>query len=63
MDATTIGIHPQSLAISSPKLRHYQAGYEANGGGFNNAPGSLRTLELVEGRGEIKASDNQFDAG
>jgi hypothetical protein len=36
------------------------AGYEANGGGFNNALGRLRTLELVEGRGEIKASDSLF---
>lgn len=40
-----------------------KAGYEANGGGFNNALGRLRTLELVEGRGEIKASGNLFDAG
>jgi hypothetical protein len=40
-----------------------KAGYEANGGGFNNALGRLRTLELVEGRGEIKASGNPFDAG
>ena len=40
-----------------------KAGYEANGGGFNNALGRLRTLELVQGRGEIKASDNLFDAG
>ena len=39
-----------------------KAGYEANGGGFNNALGRLRTLELVQGRGEIKASDNLFDA-
>jgi hypothetical protein len=31
------------------------AGYEANGGGFNNALGRLRTLELIEGRGEIRA--------
>ncbi len=38
------------------------AGYEASGGGFNNALGRLRTLELVEGRGEIKASYNLFDA-
>ena len=38
------------------------AGYEANGGGFNNALGRLRTLELVEGRGEIRASQNLFDA-
>jgi hypothetical protein len=38
------------------------AGYEANGGGFNNALGRLRTLELVEGRGEIRASHNLFEA-
>ncbi len=37
-----------------------KAGYEANGGGFNNALGRLRTLELVQGRGELKASDNLF---
>lgn len=29
-----------------------KAGYEANGGGFNNL-GRLRTLELVEGLGEL----------
>ena len=40
-----------------------KAGYEANGGSFNNALGRLRTLELVEGRGEIKVSGNLFDAG
>jgi hypothetical protein len=39
-----------------------KAGYEANGGGFNNALGRLRTLELVQGRGELRASDNLFDA-
>jgi uncharacterized protein len=38
-----------------------KAGYEANGGGFNNALGRLRTLELVQGRGELRASDNLFD--
>ena len=37
-----------------------RAGYEANGGGFNNALGRLRTLELVQGRGELKASDDLF---
>jgi hypothetical protein len=37
-----------------------KAGYEANGGGFNNALGRLRTLELVQGRGELRASDNLF---
>ncbi len=40
-----------------------RAGYEANGGGFNNALGRLRTLELVQGRGDLKASDNLFDLG
>jgi uncharacterized protein len=38
------------------------AGYEANGGGFNNALGRLRTLELVQGRSEIRASENLFDS-
>jgi hypothetical protein len=39
-----------------------KAGYEANGGGINNALGRLRTLELVEGRGEFRASENLFDS-
>jgi hypothetical protein len=39
-----------------------QAGYEAKGGGFNNALGRLRTLELVQGRAELKASENLFDS-
>ncbi len=38
-----------------------QAGYEAAGGGFNNALSKLRTLELVSGRGELKASNNLFE--
>jgi hypothetical protein len=32
------------------------AGYEVMGGGFNNALGKLRTLELIEGRSELRAS-------
>jgi uncharacterized protein len=40
-----------------------RAGYEASGGGFNNALGRLRTLELVQGRGELRASDNLFERG
>jgi len=32
------------------------AGYEATGGGFNNALSRLRTLELIEGKGELRAS-------
>jgi hypothetical protein len=34
---------------------------KANAGGFNNSLGRLRTLELVQGRGEIRASDNLFE--
>jgi uncharacterized protein len=40
-----------------------KTGYEANGGGFNNALGRLRTLELVQGHGELRASDNLFEQG
>lgn len=32
-------------------------GYTASGGGFNNALGKLRSLELIEGRAEIRLSD------
>lgn len=32
-------------------------GYEASGGGFNNPLGKLRTLELIEGRGELRLTD------
>jgi len=38
-----------------------KAGYEAPGGGFNNALGRLRTLEMVQGRGELTASSNLFE--
>ncbi len=37
-----------------------KAGYEPNGGGFGNAISRLRTLELVTGRGELRASDHLF---
>lgn len=37
------------------------SGYEVSGGGFNNALGKLRTLELIDGRSEIKASDSLFE--
>jgi hypothetical protein len=40
-----------------------KAGYEPNGGGFNNALGRLRTLEPVQGRGQLQASDNLFYSG
>ena len=32
------------------------AGYEVTGGGFNNALGKLRTLELIKGKTELRAS-------
>lgn len=35
-----------------------KAGYQPNTGGFNNALSRLRTLELIEGRAKIKASDS-----
>ena len=35
-------------------------GYEPTGGAFNNAIGKLRTLELVTGRGELRASEDLF---
>lgn len=50
--------YPDSLSKEEVAAR---TGYEANGGGFNNALGRLRTLELVQGRGEVRASDNLFD--
>lgn len=35
-------------------------GYEPNGGGFNNALSRLRTLELISGRGALRASEDLF---
>ena len=37
-----------------------RAGYDAAGGGFNNAISRLRTLELISGRGELRASEHLF---
>lgn len=37
------------------------SGYEPTGGGFGNALSRLRTLELIEGRGEMKANDTLFE--
>jgi hypothetical protein len=34
--------------------------YESTGGTFKNAVGKLRTLGLIEGRGDIRASDHLF---
>ena len=38
-----------------------QTGYSSNSGGFNNALGKLRTLELIKGYGDISASENLFE--
>jgi predicted transcriptional regulator len=51
--------YPDALTKGEVAAR---AGYEANGGGFNNALRRLRTLELVQGRGELRASDNLFNS-
>jgi hypothetical protein len=50
-------VYPDALTKEEVAAK---AGYEANGGGFNNALGRLRTLELVQGRGGLRASDNLF---
>jgi hypothetical protein len=51
-------IYPQSLSKEQLAER---AGYAADGGGFNNALGRLRTLELIEGgRGELRAAAALF---
>ena len=34
-----------------------KAGYSADGGGFNNALSRLRTLQLIDGRREMRADD------
>lgn len=38
-----------------------KAGYEPDGGGFKNALSRLRTLELIEGKAKLKASDQLQD--
>lgn len=41
----------EAIAVSTP------SNYAAAGGGFLNAISRLRTLGLVEGRGELRAAD------
>lgn len=52
------GAWPESLSKEDVAV---EAGYTAAGGGFNNAISRLRTLELVSGRGTLRASDALFD--
>lgn len=50
-------VYPEYLSKDKVAER---AGYEPTGGGFNNALSRLRSLELIEGRGDLKASDALF---
>jgi hypothetical protein len=50
-------VHPQAIAVETVAE---MAGYEADGGGFRNPLSRLRTLELVSGRGELRASEELF---
>jgi hypothetical protein len=45
---------PEEVAARTPTQ------YEPSGGGFRNALGKLRTLELVEGRAEVRATEAFF---
>ena len=55
---TLVEAYPNAM---TKELLGVATDYEPNGGGFNNALSRLRTLELIEGRGEVKASDDLFD--
>ena len=52
-----VEVYPREM--TKEKLAE-RAGYEAGGGGFNNALSRLRTLELISGRGELRASEDLF---
>lgn len=53
-----VDVHPRALTKADLAQR---AGYEASGGSFGNALSRLRTLELIEGRAEMKAADALFN--
>jgi hypothetical protein len=48
---------PKSISVQALAT---STGYEASGGAFRNPLGRLRTLQLVEGRGEVRAADELF---
>jgi hypothetical protein len=50
-------VYPKGMTKEEVAAR---AGYEPNGGGFNNALSRLRSLELISGRGELVASEDLF---
>lgn len=49
-----VDVYPDSLVKADLAER---AGYAPDGGGFNNALGRLRTMELIQGRGELRVVD------
>lgn len=55
--ASLIEVYPSSLTKEDVAR---VAGYEPNGGGFNNALSKLRTLELIRGRGAVTAAVEFF---
>lgn len=57
-EALTVLVEAYPEALSKEELAsRTESQYAADGGGFNNALSRLRTLELVEGRGELRASE------
>ncbi len=56
--AVLLDIHPNTIAPDELATR---AGYTPKTGGFNNALGRLRTMQLAEGYGEVKAADAFFE--
>ncbi len=53
-----VSVYPESLPSETVAER---AGYAPGTGGINNAFSRLRTLELIQGYSELKASDTLFD--
>lgn len=51
--------YPQALS-KEEAARRTPSQYQPSGGGFNNALSRLRTLELIDGRGELRASEVLF---
>jgi hypothetical protein len=50
--------HPRAVSQQQVAVL---TGYEATSGSFRNSISKLRTLELISGKGELKASDDLFD--
>lgn len=61
IDAYPAALDKVTLAQRAGVLAGKTDGYEPGGGGFNNALSRLRTLDLVQGRNELRASDILFE--